>query len=450
MINRLRLFCMILLSLFIHTVLQSYADFRTAYANDIPDVFLYCSQSTDISYFLLVEKSSQQIFLYSFDGTTYNQIEVMPCSTGKVAGAKEEAGDKKTPEGVYFFTTEHLAKDLAPIYGTRAFPMDFPNMLDEANNIGGRAIWLHGSDKELKPMDSNGCIVLENNNMEKLKKYISLKKTPIIIVDKIFYRPADSYKEKAESVIALVNRWKNAFSDGTYHDYLACYNNSFLPEIMWWKDWQKIQNIIKESDYSTEIEHIVILKHKKDVYVATFDEYIIYGEERKKKYIGTNKIFVKFNSDNYPEFIGEEPLALADNVSYVAKGNPILTAFNELVYDIENKKTEQKILATVEGWLDAWSSKNIETYGNYYSDNFIFGDMNITAWLNYKKRLNSKYEYIKVSGENFDIKCKNNKCIVSFVQYYESDKYKIKGNKSIWLIRKNNKWKIYRESYKKL
>jgi len=453
LINRLHLFFIILLFLSIALFRQSDADFGNAdpILEKIPDVFVSSSQHTDIQHFILVEKSSQQVFLYSYDGVTYKKVLTMPCSTGKAIGSKKKAGDKKTPEGIYFFTKQYRDKDLAPIYGTRAFPMDFPNSVDKLNSIGGSAIWLHGSNKPIKPMDSNGCIVVDNKNIDKLEKYIYVKKTPIVVVDKIFYKSIDSYKDKVEAMRSLIYRKKDALYSGTYHDYLACYGSGFLPEIMWWRDWLKVRNKMEEKklSFSITIDNISILKHNK-IYVAIFDEYIVDEQSKKKNFIRSDKVFIKFDSENYPKFIGEEFLALPDKALYAEKRHPVLIASEELAACMGDKKTQQEISATLKGWLEAWSAKDIKSYESYYSDNFTSGDMDIKAWLQYKKTLNKKYKYIKVSGESFSTKCKENKCVVSFIQNYESDQYQVKGNKSIWLIRKNKKWKIYRESYKKL
>ena len=42
---------------------------------------------------IIVEKFSQQLFLYEYDGE-YRKVESMTCSTGKVSGNKFESGDK--------------------------------------------------------------------------------------------------------------------------------------------------------------------------------------------------------------------------------------------------------------------------------------------------------------------------------------------------------------------
>ena len=52
---------------------------------------------------ILVEKSSQRLFIYQFDGD-YELIATYHCATGENLGDKRASGDRKTPEGIYFFT----------------------------------------------------------------------------------------------------------------------------------------------------------------------------------------------------------------------------------------------------------------------------------------------------------------------------------------------------------
>ena len=107
---------------------------------------------------ILVEKKSQTLFLYSAkEGHLLLEFQAA-CSTGEVFGRKQKSGDRKTPEGIYFLLDEYKDKYLSPIYGKKAFPTDYPNLLDKKAGRNGSAIWIHGTNKKLKPMDSNGCV----------------------------------------------------------------------------------------------------------------------------------------------------------------------------------------------------------------------------------------------------------------------------------------------------
>ena len=78
---------------------------------------------------ILVDKSLQKIFVYSREDLS-RPVRTFNCSTGENDGPKDKVNDRRTPEGIYFFTGAYAQKDLAPIYGTKAFPIDYPNPMD--------------------------------------------------------------------------------------------------------------------------------------------------------------------------------------------------------------------------------------------------------------------------------------------------------------------------------
>ena len=54
---------------------------------------------------VLVDKSRQRLYLYLYhpEGKV-ELIRSFPCSTGRSEGDKLKEGDRRTPEGIYFFT----------------------------------------------------------------------------------------------------------------------------------------------------------------------------------------------------------------------------------------------------------------------------------------------------------------------------------------------------------
>jgi len=447
----IRLYLIIILflySLFLPIYLDAAGNIKL-FDNKIPDIFV-SAPANDTYYFILVEKNSQTLYLYSYDGSSYKQILNTSCSTGKVKGAKIAQGDQKTPEGIYFFDNKYNAKQLAAIYGNGAFSMDFPNSLDRFLQIDGSAIWLHGANKKIKSTDSNGCIVVDNSILDKLKKYITLKKTPIIVVDKINYIKKKSYKKEAEEILSLISKTNNAIESGTYQDYLSCYSSKFLPDITWWIEWINYRKNLKKDAIlnSVKEDNILILKYK-DFYIAVFDQYIKLKNSGEQIYTGKEKKFIKFN-DKKPLIISEEPLIISKNLTETKKSPALIAAYSKLIQKTNQQAETKAIKERINLWLAAWSSKDINSYAKCYSEKFRSGSMKLDKWLKNKKEINKQYKFIKVTAENIKINIENNQCIVTFIQKYSSDAYKAKGIKTLTLIRENNEWKIYQEGWKKL
>ena len=146
-------------------------------------------------YALVVEKATQTLYLYDRDNT---EIIRMSCSTGKSDGRKLQSGDAKTPEGIYFFTKSYVKKYLSPIYGIRAFPIDYPNPVDKKEGRNGYGIWFHGTNKPLKPRDTNGCIVMEDASIDHLASYIKLHETPTVISSRVMMVPESEREKEAK------------------------------------------------------------------------------------------------------------------------------------------------------------------------------------------------------------------------------------------------------------
>jgi len=433
----------------------------------VPDALVFFEPGQNPEYAVVVEKKTQTLFLYFFDGE-YRQVYSTACSTGEVAGPKMLAGDKRTPEGIYFFTKEHPKRDLSPVYGSRAFPIDYPNLLDRIADRGGNAIWMHGTNKPLNPTESNGCIVLRNKDIDKLAKHITLNRTPMIVVDRLSYISRDARTGIRKSLLSFLEKWGLAITSGTYHEYLSRYHADYVPDITWWSDWIKTRRVLgkKGVSISIAIKRRSIFKHG-SVYTVLFDQ-VIRSPEREV-YAGTRKLFLSNENGSF-RIIGEEyqvlptvpkkwehasPLvALSQNFeSMVKESQPVEKTLRSKKKETATKALDDKreIISMIDRWLKAWSSKDIKRYGSYYAKDFRSqGGADMETWLSYKDSLNKKYNFINISRKGVKIKRGKKLLTASFIQTYVSDQYKAVGVKRLTLKREGNQWKIFREGWKRI
>ncbi len=411
--------------------------------------FVLMDGSQDTQYAVVVEKSSQQIFLYAHDGR-FREVMRFSCSTGENIGRKTRSGDGKTPEGVYFFIKEHPKRDLSETYGTRAFPMDYPNLLDRREGHTGNSIWMHGTNKPLKPRDSNGCVTLNNDAIDRVAPYIQLHRTPIIIVDRLRNLNADGATHAGDQFMGLMEQWKAALQNGTYHEYLSFFSPGYVPDIRWWSNWNRLRKDIAAHnfDYQINFSDLAVYRHR-NRYVALFDLHVRVKSEdrfvaRKKLYLAEEEGQLRIVGDEYQLVPGVDPEKLHKGL---AVAEPLVAGAEKIT---ESLFGEQDIAATISDWLAAWSAKDIRRYGQYYAQDFRSKGMNRRAWINYKKRLNRKYRFIRVTQDDLIIRHSKRQTTASFVQTYQSDQYKIVGRKKLVLKKENDGWKIYRELWRKM
>ena len=68
---------------------------------------------------ILVDKSTQKVLVFQ-KGNLTKPLKEYKCSTGENSGPKSRKNDKRTPEGIYFFTKSFVKRQLSSTYGILA------------------------------------------------------------------------------------------------------------------------------------------------------------------------------------------------------------------------------------------------------------------------------------------------------------------------------------------
>ncbi|SDL49529.1 Murein L,D-transpeptidase YafK [Maridesulfovibrio ferrireducens] len=168
-----------------------------------------------------VDKESQKLHLLVHKSPLHAELS-FDCATGKKAGDKKVEGDMRTPEGVYFTKGKRTGLKDFELYGDLAFPLDFPNPIDRINGKTGYGIWIHGRGKQLVAMDTQGCVALENTDINFIDSRIR-SGTPVVIGETVSWVNATGTQvvESAE-LKTLVNKWAADWSnkdDGFFEAY---------------------------------------------------------------------------------------------------------------------------------------------------------------------------------------------------------------------------------------
>ncbi|MDY6825018.1 MAG: L,D-transpeptidase family protein [Thermodesulfobacteriota bacterium] len=418
-----------------------------AEASAIPEAIVALNPNTeDTRYVIVVEKSLQRLKVFASGNGGVEPVNQWKCSTGEVLGAKLQSGDKKTPEGVYFLVDKYEDRELSPIYGVMAYPLDYPNFLDKNAGKNGSAIWLHGTNKELKDNDTNGCIALENKNLKALSKYISLNRTPVVIVEKMQLWSSDEAEQAGKRVRAFLDGWNKALAEGDYHRYLDFYDTDYFPDMSWWNTWRDLCRSLHEGvpTFALVPEAVSAFLHD-GVYVVLFDQVISAGNS--KALVGKKKLFIADAAGDL-SIIGETYHPFTDNQPAGGVDNPLVASSRRFKNSI---MAEQEIKDLLDKWVRAWEAMNMDAYGECYSRGFVFKGMNRQKWLAYKRNLNRQYDYIRVELTDLRfVEQSRRRSVVTFIQHYTSDQYSDTGLKTLVLRQEDGQWVIYRESWKKL
>jgi murein L,D-transpeptidase YafK len=184
---------------------------------------------------ILVEKATHKLHLFENSGTSPKLVKTYSTATGKFKGDKSINGDHKTPEGIYsindFLSKEELLRrhgKYAEIYGAGAFPMDYPNFIDEREGKTGGGIWLHSTHDDnriSKGLDSKGCVVLQNADLRDISQYIEIERTPIIVVQDALYLTKTTWDRNRTDISQAVTKWSNAWKAKDFDSYISSYDS---------------------------------------------------------------------------------------------------------------------------------------------------------------------------------------------------------------------------------
>jgi len=206
----------------------------------LPDVLLQLSdQQKNI---IVTDLSRSRLYLFENNSSGLKLKADFYVTHGKNGKGKRVEGDAKTPLGTYFITKSLDAQRLPDLYGSGAFPIDYPNAWDKRLGSTGHSIWLHGvpSDTYSRvPLDTLGCLAMTNQELDFLKPYIQAGVTPVVIASKLNWVSPEELSKDAAEVKSQFNGWLADWRSLDVNAYLKNYSVSFKSDKKDYATWVK-------------------------------------------------------------------------------------------------------------------------------------------------------------------------------------------------------------------
>jgi murein L,D-transpeptidase YafK len=135
---------------------------------------------------------------------------------------------------------------------------------------------------------------------------------------------------------------------------------------------------------------------------------------------------------------------------YVQVGvTPVIIADEIEWSDADAVEVERKSLAdNLEAWRADWESRDMDRYLRHYSRRFRSENQDLTAWAEYKRRVNSAKSWIRVGVSRiamFRYPREGEFVVVVFDQNYRSQNFSNVMRKRQYWIREDGVWKIVHE-----
>ncbi|MEO8156773.1 MAG: L,D-transpeptidase family protein [Betaproteobacteria bacterium] len=228
---------------------------------------------------LVLDSTKSTLFVFENTGKVPRYVADYYVSIGKNGLEKLREGDKKTPVGVYHVVSRLPKDKLTDFYGSGAFPISYPNEWDQMRGRDGHGIWLHGTPRDTysrPPRASDGCIVLNNQDLETLAAKLQIGSTPIVITDSIDWAKPAEVESLRSDLAASIERWRRDWESRNTDAYLRHYARTFKTNGQNLAQWsaQKHQINSAKSWIKINVSGVSLLLYpgKEEMAVATFEQ----------------------------------------------------------------------------------------------------------------------------------------------------------------------------------
>ncbi|WP_119394210.1 L,D-transpeptidase family protein [Salinibius halmophilus] len=184
-------------------------------------------------------------------------IDTMPISIGKQGYGKQIEGDAKTPIGVYRITSYLTDEQLDDFYGNAAYPVNYPNVWDKRLGRTGSGIWLHAEPYEQKtrPLrDSDGCIVLSNNDIDKLAEYLDVGYTHVISTPEMQLLTRSAVAQRRSQLKDTLSAWIASWEQLDHDAYMSFYADDFHSDDMNFEQWEAYKQRVNSLKTYIDVE----------------------------------------------------------------------------------------------------------------------------------------------------------------------------------------------------
>ena len=181
--------------------------------DQIPAEFIVLPKA--VHHAIAVDTSRSRLYLFENGPRGLRLVSDHYVSLGKQGVDKTVEGDQRTPLGVYFVSDRMGGGSLEQRFGVGAMQINYPNAFDKLRGRTGSGIYLHGVPFDTysrPPKDSDGCVVLANDELTMLMNTVPLHDTPVIITRKIHWVHDDTAQQHRAEILDAVNHWQSVRS----------------------------------------------------------------------------------------------------------------------------------------------------------------------------------------------------------------------------------------------
>jgi len=257
-----------------------------------------------------------------------------------------------------------------------------------------------------------------------------LNETPVIIRAKAPMADQKDLKKLAKEINQRVEEWRRAWEEKDIDQYMALYHPTFSTGRKNWNQWKEYKARLakKYNHISVKIDNLSLIKTDGMIVASFVQTYRTDTFESR----GLKRLYLQQNSKEWK--ITRENFQGKDHTRILAAA--------------PRPPQPEAVEAFLERWKRAWEKKDLNRYMACYDKTFRSRGMNRWAWKKHRKRLNQKFQIVKVDIRDLKVRQVSKRTAqVTFRQDYQADQYQDIGLKTITLIRRGQQWKIKKEEW---
>ncbi|MDR3392025.1 MAG: L,D-transpeptidase family protein [Sulfuriferula sp.] len=255
--------------------LNSYLERPTV--GTVPEQLLQLDPSIPAA--IVVDTSKSRLYVFKNQNGELSNVADFYVTIGRNGAEKTREGDGRTPLGVYYITRKLEGNKLPDLYGSFAFPLNFPNDWDQKQGNFGHGIWLHGtvsSTYSRPPKASDGCVVLTNNDLDELGKYLTPGVTPVVITGHIKWVAPQSAEADKDALMRQVEAWRHDWESRNTDHFLRHYAANFTANGTKFSDWAAAKRRTNQSKtwINVDLSRISMFEYpgQKRMYMVSFEQ----------------------------------------------------------------------------------------------------------------------------------------------------------------------------------
>lgn len=259
----------------------------------VKKVGMQLKKDTSEYYIVVANKAAKSMYLLQLQLNKWCVVKEYDIAIGEQDGKKLYAGDRRTPEGLYFVVGRKERSELSKIYGPLSYVLNYPNEEDRKAGRTGQGIWIHGTDPDSLPLETKGCLEMNNKDLEELSRI--LKKgigTPVLIVNnEVLSDPTlaldyPRYENERKTVIEeyqnallffekYIEGWKRAWETKNIVEYSTFYDTlQFKGQGLDWNSWRerKLRTFSLYDTISIAIDNVLITDYSDHATIVKFNQ----------------------------------------------------------------------------------------------------------------------------------------------------------------------------------